>query len=152
MADETDAERIALALPETSSDPDGFRFFVKGKQFPWSYLERAEPKEPGVRRNDILAVRVADEDEKAFLLATDPGTFFTTAHYDGYPAILVRLPEITVDEFEAVLADAWPSRAPRRLVKEFDAMTGDRECGYIRHHSRNVAKCVATRYCPISDR
>ena len=127
MADERDVERIALSLPETAKDPDGFRFFVKGKQFAWSYMERVEPKKPRVRRGDVLVVRVADENEKEFLLATDPGTFFTTAHYDGYPAILVRLPEITVDELEAVLAYAWRSRAPRRLIKGFDATTGDRE-------------------------
>lgn len=127
MADERDVARIALSLPATSRDPDGFRFFVNGKLFAWSYMERVEAAKPRVRRSDVLVVRVADENEKEFLLATDPGTFFTTAHYDGYPAILARLPEIPIDELEELLTDAWRSRAPRRLVSAFAAKTRDRD-------------------------
>ncbi|MGI8404167.1 MAG: MmcQ/YjbR family DNA-binding protein [Thermomicrobiales bacterium] len=125
MADERDVARIALSLPATSRDPAGFRFFVDGKQFAWSYMERVEARKPRVRRSDVLVVRVTDETEKEFRLATDPGTFFTTAHYDGYPAIPVRLPENTADEFEALLTGAWRSRAPRRLVSAFATKTRD---------------------------
>lgn len=66
MAEEQDAERIALSLPETTKDPDDFRFFVKGKQFPWSYLERVEPKEPRVRRNEFLLFALRTRMRKRF--------------------------------------------------------------------------------------
>ncbi len=128
MANEEDVEWIALALPATSKDPAGFRFFVSGKQFAWSYMERVELKKPRVRRSDVLVIRVADEHEKDVLLTVDPATFFTTAHYDGYPAILVRLPAIECDELQELLTAAWRHRAPRRLVREFDAsVAADRD-------------------------
>jgi hypothetical protein len=65
-------------------------------------------------------VRVAHEVEKQALIASDPETFFTSAHYDGYPAVLVRLPSIGTEELTELLTDAWRSRAPRRLVARFD--------------------------------
>jgi hypothetical protein len=61
-------------------------------------------------------VRVADQNEKAALLAADPDTFFTEPHYDGYPAVLVRLPQVTSAELHALLAEAWRCVAPRRPV------------------------------------
>jgi hypothetical protein len=87
MADEGDVCRIALALPGTTKDPNGFRFLVKEKAFAWSYMERVDPKKPRVRRPDVLAIRVADEWEKQALLAVDSEKFFTTGHYNGFPAL-----------------------------------------------------------------
>jgi len=124
MADEHDVERIALSLPETSRREGEFRFFVCDKAFAWSYMERVDPKRPRVRRSDVLAVRVDGEERKDALLATAPGTYFITDHYLGYPAILVRLPVIGTGELEELLTDAWRCRAPRRLVKAFDAASG----------------------------
>jgi hypothetical protein len=66
-------------------------------------------------------VRVSGEDEKQALLAADPAKFFTDDHYRGYPAILVRLPEVDVAELTELLTDAWRIQAPRSLVKAFDA-------------------------------
>ena len=45
--------------------------------------------------------------------------FFTTPHFDGYPAVLVRLEEIALDELEEVIVEAWLDRAPKRLAKEY---------------------------------
>jgi hypothetical protein len=115
-----DVRRIALSLPETTEDPNGFRFFVKGKQFVWVWLERPDPKGPRRPSPDAIAVRVANENEKQSLLALDTNVFFTEPHYDGYPAVLVRLPAIGLDLLEDLLTDAWRVRAPRRLAKEFD--------------------------------
>jgi hypothetical protein len=120
MTDEEDVRRIALSLPETVQDPKGFGFSVKGKGFAWSYMDKVDPKKPRDRRPDVLAVRVADENDKQFLLAVEPEKYFTTRHYDGYPAVLVRLATIEADELEELLIDAWRSRAPRALVARFD--------------------------------
>jgi hypothetical protein len=107
-------------LPETTEEPGGLRFSVNGKQFAWPWMERVDPKKPRVARHDVIAVRVANEMEKASLLAMDQETFFTEPHYNGYPAVLVRLPVIHPDPLADLLTDAWRIRAPRRLVSEFD--------------------------------
>ena len=56
---------------------------------------------------------------KDALLADDPAVYFTTPHFDGYPAVLVRLGEIDMGELEELVAEAWLCRAPKRLAKEF---------------------------------
>ncbi len=81
-------------------------------------MERIAPKRPRVPRLDTLAVRVANLEEKEALLALDERVFFTEAHYNGYPAVLVRLAEVEPEELRGLLIEAWRSRAPRRLVKE----------------------------------
>jgi hypothetical protein len=123
MADQSDVRRIALALPDTSEAEDRFAFSVlnKGKQkgFVWVWSERLEPKKPRVPRPDVLAVRVADRVDKEALLASDAETFFTDPHYNGFPAVLVRLPLIDVGELEELIFDAWCCQAPRALVAAF---------------------------------
>ncbi len=106
MANEQDVERIALSLPETTKDPDGFSFSVRKKGIAWSYMERVASDRPRVRRSDVLAVRVVDEDEKEIMIAVNPDAFFTTDHYNGYPAVLVNLPAIDIDELEDLLTTA----------------------------------------------
>ena len=115
MADRDDVRRLALALAEAVEDEDGLAFRVDGKLFAWPWLERVQPGRPRVPNPDVLAVRVASEDEKEALIGLDPEIFFTEPHYDGYPAVLVRLPAIPLDLLEKVIADAWRTRAPRRL-------------------------------------
>jgi len=115
MADQSDVRRLALALPETTEDANGFRFFVAGKQFAWAWMERPDPRRARVASRDAIAVSVAGELEKETLIEMDPRVFFTEPHYDGYPAILVRLREIDEPLLEKLLRDAWRLRAPRRL-------------------------------------
>lgn len=125
MATQDDVRRLALALPETSESEERFAFSVaarpKPKGFAWVWMERVEPKQPKVPNPDVLAVRVANDDEKQVLLAADPDVFFTEPHYNGFPAVLVRLAAIEVDELEELLTDAWRCQAPKALVKAFDA-------------------------------
>ena len=68
---------------------------------------------------DILGVRVADEGVKFALIADEPARFFTTPHFDGYPAVLVRLAEIDERGLRELIVDAWLTQAPKRLVQEF---------------------------------
>ena len=95
----------------------------KGKQkgFVWAWNERVEPKKPRVPRPDVVAIRVADLLDKEALLASDEEKFFTEPHYNGFPAVLVRLPLIEVDELEELITDAWRCQAPRALADSFQA-------------------------------
>jgi hypothetical protein len=124
MADQDDVRRMALALPDTSEAEDRFAFSVankgKAKGFVWVWNERVHPKKPRVPRSDVVAVRVADRLEKEALLASDREAFFTEPHYNGFPAVLVRLPEIGLVELEELIVDAWRSQAPRSLVEAFE--------------------------------
>ena len=115
MASLDDAHRIAAALPEAVRDPSGFAYRIDGKLFTWAWMERVQPKRPRVPNREAIAIRVADEVEKQAMLVLDPDVFFTEPHYDGYPAVLVRLPAIDEALLEKVIGDAWRLRAPRRL-------------------------------------
>jgi hypothetical protein len=119
MATRADVRRIALSLPEAREEP-GFSFTVAGKGFAWPWMERLDPKKARVPNPDVIGVRVANELEKQALLSLDPTVFFTEPHYNGYPAVLVRIPAIEVDLLEKVLTDAWRSKAPRKLAASRD--------------------------------
>jgi hypothetical protein len=122
MANQGDVRRIARSLPGTIEEKGRFAFSVlnKGKEkgFVWVWLERIEPKKPRVPNPDVLAVRVRDQAEKATLLAGDPDRFFTEPHYNGFPAVLVRLPAVTNALLRKLIVDAWRCQAPPELVKD----------------------------------
>jgi hypothetical protein len=124
MAGWDDVERIALGLPETSERISrGLRQWqVKGKLFVWERpLRRADYEALGDAAPDgpILGVRVEHLGAKEALLASEPGVFFTTPHFDGYPAVLVRLERIGVDDLEELIVEAWLDRAPKRLAQSY---------------------------------
>lgn len=125
MASQEDVRRIALALPGAVEGETGFAFSVpnKGKQkgFAWVWQERVVPKKPKVPNPEVIALRVADEAEKQFLLAADTTKFFTEDHYNGFPAILVRLPAIEADELAELITDAWRCMAPEALRNELES-------------------------------
>ncbi|MGA9310287.1 MAG: MmcQ/YjbR family DNA-binding protein [Pseudonocardiaceae bacterium] len=120
-----DVRRIALALPETterSAREDVRQWRVKDKLFAWERpLRRADLEALGDAAPDgaILATRVADLGAKEALLADDPDIYFTTPHFNGYPAILVRLDRIIPAELAELLVEAWMARAPKRLATEY---------------------------------
>ena len=118
MATRDDLRRIALALPATTEDPDSLSLLVDGKAFVWTWLERLDPKRARVPNQDVVAIRVAHESEKEPLIDMNPGAFFTEPHYNGYPAILVRLAPIDLGMLEKVLADGWRIQAPKRLLRD----------------------------------
>lgn len=113
MADQGDVRRIALSLPEVVDEGDGYR--VGGKLFAWTWLERIEPKRARVPQPAVLVVQVSDRGEKQAILESDDRKFFTEAHYDNYPAVLIRLAEIDVAELTELITEAWRVRAPKRL-------------------------------------
>ena len=124
MATQNDVRKIALSLPGTTEGTDRFAFSVefKGKQkgFVWVWLERKDPKKARTPCPTVLAVRVRDQAEKAALLAGDPDVFFTEPHYNGFPAVLVRLPRVPRALLRKLVVDAWRCQAPRNLVEEFE--------------------------------
>lgn len=124
MATQDDVRRIALDLPGTSESENHFAFSVhnrgKEKGFVWAWNERVHPKKPRIPNPDVVAIRVADVHEKEALLASGESHFFTEPHYNGYPAILVRLSLIEVDELEELIIDAWRCMAPRELVTTWE--------------------------------
>jgi len=75
-------------------------------------------------RGDILGVRVADEGVKYALIADEPAVYFTTPHFDGYPAVLVRLAAIDELGLRELIVEAWLQQAPKRLVQEFLDQSG----------------------------
>jgi len=123
MATQSDVRKIALSFPDTVEGEGQFSFSVlngrKYKGFAWVWMERVDPRKARVPCADVLAVRVANLDTKEILLMADEQKFFTEKHYNGFPAVLVRLKKIGRAELRALLADAWKSQAPKKLVAQF---------------------------------
>jgi hypothetical protein len=119
-----DVRRLALALPETSErvSREKRQWRVRDKLFVWERPLRAKEIEAlGAAAPDgpILGARVEHVGAKEALIADDPRVFFTTPHFEGYAAILVRLDRIATADLEEVVTEAWLARAPPRLVKEY---------------------------------
>jgi hypothetical protein len=124
MATWDDVQRIALALPEASErvSREKRQWRVKDKLFVWERPLRAkEVEELGEEAPDgaILGARVEHLGAKEALLADDPIVYFTTSHFKGYAAILVRLDRISVEDLDEVIVEAWLARAPKKLVDAY---------------------------------
>jgi len=132
-----DVSRLALVLPEAveGSTQGGNRAWtVRKKMFVWERpLRKSDLKALGdaAPEGPILGAKVEHLIAKEALLADDPRVFFTTPHFDGYPAVLIRLPEIGLDLLEEVVTEAWLTCAPKRVAREYlaglDGQAG-REC------------------------
>jgi hypothetical protein len=125
MASLDDVRRLALTMPEAVENVgrDGLADWkVKDRLFVWERpLRASDLKALGNAAPDgaILGARVPDEGAKRALIAADPHIYFTTPHFDGYPAVLVRLDEIGVSDLEELVVEAWLSRAPPKLVASY---------------------------------
>ena len=118
MATWTDVARILKALPGIEQKQREWR--VKGKLLAWERPLRASDLAAlgdEAPKGAILAVHVP-LDVKEMLLQSAPATFFTTPHFNGYPAILLRLGKIKTRELRTLLEDSWRERAPKRLLRE----------------------------------
>jgi hypothetical protein len=119
-----DVRRTALGLPESREERvrGNLRWLVKDKLFVWERpLRRSDLEALGdaAPKGPILGARVEHLGAKEALLADDSGAFFTTPHFEGYPAILVRLDAIDPGDLEETIVEAWLARAPKRLVKAY---------------------------------
>ena len=120
-----DLDAYALSLPQTSkdvSDEGRPAYRAHGKLFCCQRGRRPDAIDPetGERMHDVLMFRVADLDVKDLLLADDRGVYFTTPHFDGYPAVLMRIPDlarIDGDELHDLVVEAWLTRAQKRVAR-----------------------------------
>ncbi len=124
MATWHDVARIVGELPLTSEQsPRDWR--VGKKLLAWERPLRLSDREALAAsgseppEGDILGVRVSDEGVKFALVADEPRIYFTTPHFNGYPAVLVKLAEIDVRGLEELITEAWLTQAPKKLVQEF---------------------------------
>jgi hypothetical protein len=124
MATWDDVRTLALALPETSErvSRELRQWRVKDKLLIWERPLR--PKEIEALGVDaptgpILGARVEHVGAKEALLAADPHVFFTTPHFDGFPAILARLDRIALEDLNELIVEAWLVRAPKALIKSY---------------------------------
>ena len=127
MATMADLDELALAMPEVTKElsEDGRpSYLVHGKMFCFHRGRRPDAVDPetGERMADVLMFRVEDDGVKQLMLADPRGVFFTTPHWDGYPAVLMRIPrlaELDRDELRDIVVEAWMTRAQKRLAKRW---------------------------------
>src|SRR3954471_6056143 len=118
MASWDDVRRLALALPgaQERESRDMTHWRVADKLFVWERpLRRSDLEALGDSAPDgpILGARVEHLVAKDALLADDPGVYFTTPHFDGYPAVLVQLERIGLEDLDELIVEAWLARAPQ---------------------------------------
>jgi hypothetical protein len=119
-----DVRRLAMAMPEAEErvSRERLQWRVSGKLFVWERpLRKSDLAALGdsAPSGPILGARVEHLMAKEALLADDPSLYFTTPHFDGYPAVLVRLDRIGPEDLEEVVVEAWLARASPRLVKAY---------------------------------
>jgi hypothetical protein len=125
MATMADLDELALSLPQTTKEVSAEgrpSYLVHGKMFCFHRTRRpdAVDADTGERLDDVLMFRVADVGVKELMLADDRGVYFTTPHFDGYPAVLVRIPDlarIDREELHELVVEAWLTRAQKRVAK-----------------------------------
>jgi hypothetical protein len=119
-----DVGRLALALPDTEEGTrHGTRtWLVHGKGFVWERpLRKSDLAALGASAptGPILGARVEHLIAKEAMLADDPEVFFTTPHFDGFPAVLILLERIAPEVLEEVVVEAWLARAPKRAARAY---------------------------------
>ena len=120
-----DLDELALALPEvtkTLGEDERPTYLVHGKTFCFHRTRRPDALDSvtGERLDDVLVFWVDSLDVKELLLADGRGIFFTTPHWNGYRAILMRIPQLEqldMEELRDLVVEAWATRAPKRVAK-----------------------------------
>jgi hypothetical protein len=120
-----DLDELALAMPQATkevSDDGRPSYSVHGKYFCFHRRPRpdAVDEKTGERLDDVLVFRVEGQDVKDLILADGRGIFFTTPHWNGYPAVLIRIPSLKrlkKAELRDLVVDAWLTRAQKRVAK-----------------------------------
>jgi len=125
MATMADLDELAMAMPQTTrevSDEGRPSYLVHGKMFCFHRSRRPDAVDPetGERMSDVLMFRVADLGVKELILSDARGIFFTTPHFNGYPAVLMRIPDLARldrEELRDTVVEAWLTRAQKRVAK-----------------------------------
>src|SRR5262245_47074928 len=120
-----DLDELALAMPQTTKEvtEDGRPvYLVHGKLFCFHRGRRPDAVDPetGERLEDVLMFRVADVGVKELLLSDARAVYFTTPHFNGYPAVLMRIPDLAQldrEELADLVSEAWLTRAQKRVAK-----------------------------------
>jgi hypothetical protein len=120
-----DLDKLALAMPGATKDvsEDGRpTYSVDGKMFCFHRSPRPDAidEQTGERMADVLVFRVDGPEAKELALADPRGIFFTTPHWNGYSAVLVRIPrlrELDRAELRDLVVEAWLTRAKKRVAK-----------------------------------
>ncbi len=120
-----DLDKLAMAMPQTTkevSDDGRPSYLVHGKMYCFHRGRRPDAIDPetGERMSDVLMFRVADEGVKELLLSDGRGVYFTTPHFNGYPAILMRIPalkKLDRQELGDLVAESWLTRVQKRVAK-----------------------------------
>lgn len=123
MATWAQVSRAALALPLVEETAPRV-WKVKGKSLAWERPLRKRDLEEVGDQGEVLGFRTADLSAKEAYLAEEPAACFTTSHFDGYPAVLVRLKELRAPLLKELLTEAWLAQAPKTAVKAFLAKGG----------------------------
>ena len=121
-----DVRRIALSLPEAQEQPlhGLLSWRVRDKLFVWERpLRKSDLRALGDRapQGPILGARVEHLGAKEALVADDPSVYFTIPHFEGYPAVLVLLERIGLEELQELTVEAWLCRAPKPLAAAYIA-------------------------------
>jgi hypothetical protein len=132
MSTMADLDELALSLPQTTKEvsEDGRpSYLVHGKMFCFHRGQRRDAVDPqtGDRLDDVLMFRVPDLGVKELLLADSRGVYFTTPHFDGYPAVLMRigdLARVDREELYDLVVEAWLTKAQKRVAKAWLAEHG----------------------------
>ena len=125
MATMRDLDTLALSLPEVTkevSDDGRPTYLVHGKMFCFHRGPRpdAVDAKTGEPMADVLAFRVDGAEAKELMLADPRGIYFTTPHWNGYPAVLLRIPDLKKlrkAELRDVVIEAWLTRVQKRIAK-----------------------------------
>ena len=129
MATLDDVRAIAMGFPGAVERVDGHRggasWRMPSGAFAWQRgpsgrdLEQLAELGREWPSGDVIGVRTDGLQVKDALVETYPDAFFTIPHFDGYPAVLVRLDAIDVDQLREVITDAWLLKVTKRAAKEW---------------------------------
>lgn len=125
MATLEDVRQICSALPGAVEGDGRFGFGVevkgKVKGFVWTWMERVQPKKPRVENPNVLAIVTPGLGAKEVLMASDPERYVVDPHYNGFPAVLVRVADFKADELRDLLEEAWRSKASKDLLVQYES-------------------------------
>jgi hypothetical protein len=125
VANWEDVERIALALPgveETTTHDANRSWKVRGRPVVWQRPLRQRDVDElgeGTPTGPVAGVRTADLDARERFLVEMAPAVFVTSHFDGYPAVLLDLDRIDVEDLRELITESWVRQAPRSAVKAF---------------------------------